>query len=50
VKSHRFAPAIVERLLATHWWDLPRERIVPLIPLLQGADIEAFLAAIEAPA
>jgi acetyltransferase-like isoleucine patch superfamily enzyme len=50
VKSHRFAPAIIERLLATHWWDLPRERIVPLIPLLQGADIEAFLAAIEAPA
>ncbi|MCA3585641.1 MAG: CatB-related O-acetyltransferase [Methylocystis sp.] len=48
LKGHRFPPVIVDRLLATRWWDLPRERIAPLIPLLQGADIEAFLAALEA--
>ena len=50
LKGHRFAPAIIGRLLATRWWDLPRERIAPLIPLLQGADIEAFLLALEAQA
>jgi acetyltransferase-like isoleucine patch superfamily enzyme len=43
----RFESAIVERLLATRWWDLPRERIAALIPLLQSADVEGFLRAIE---
>jgi acetyltransferase-like isoleucine patch superfamily enzyme len=43
----RFEQAIVARLLATAWWDLPRERIASLIPLLQGGDIDAFLKAIE---
>ncbi len=44
---HRFDAAIVERLLAARWWDLPRERIVPLIPLLQSADVAGLLAALE---
>ncbi len=44
----RFDDATVERLLAARWWDLPRERIVPLIPLLQSADIEGLLAAVAA--
>jgi virginiamycin A acetyltransferase len=44
----RFDESNITRLLATQWWDLPRARIVPLIPLLQGADVEAFLAALEA--
>lgn len=42
----RFDDATVERLLASAWWDLPRERIVGLLPLLQSADIEGFLAAV----
>jgi len=43
----RFEDETVARLLATRWWELPRERVAALIPLLQGADIEAFLAAVE---
>jgi acetyltransferase-like isoleucine patch superfamily enzyme len=43
----RFDPPTVMRLLATAWWDLPRERIATLIPLLQGADVETFLRAVE---
>jgi acetyltransferase-like isoleucine patch superfamily enzyme len=43
----RFEPAIVERLLASRWWDLPRETIAALIPLLQGSDVEAFLRTVE---
>jgi acetyltransferase-like isoleucine patch superfamily enzyme len=43
----RFDPRTVARLLATAWWDLPRERIAALIPLLQGADVETFLRAVE---
>ncbi|MGL4243377.1 MAG: CatB-related O-acetyltransferase, partial [Beijerinckiaceae bacterium] len=34
----RFEPAVVERLLAARWWDLPRDRIAGLIPLLQSGD------------
>lgn len=44
----RFEERIVERLLASRWWDLPRQRIAALVPLLQGADVEAFLRAVEA--
>jgi acetyltransferase-like isoleucine patch superfamily enzyme len=43
----RFDDATIERLLATRWWDLPRERIAALIPLLQGGDVEGFLVAME---
>jgi acetyltransferase-like isoleucine patch superfamily enzyme len=43
----RFDAPTVERLLASRWWDLPRERIAALIPLLQGADVEALLRAVE---
>ncbi len=43
----RFEADTVARLLATQWWDLPRQRIVALIPLLQGNDIKAFLRAVE---
>ncbi len=44
----RFDDAMVERLLASRWWDMPRERVVALLPLLQSADIEGFLAAVAA--
>jgi acetyltransferase-like isoleucine patch superfamily enzyme len=43
----RFDAGTVERLLASKWWDLPRERVAGLIPLLQGADVEGFLRAVE---
>lgn len=46
----RFDEATVARLLASRWWDLPRERVAALIPLLQGADVEGFLRAVEAQA
>jgi acetyltransferase-like isoleucine patch superfamily enzyme len=44
----RFEAATVARLLASRWWDLPRERVAGLIPLLQAADMEGFLRAVEA--
>ncbi len=47
VIRERFDARTVERLLASRWWDLPRERIAALIPLLQGADVEALLRAVE---
>jgi acetyltransferase-like isoleucine patch superfamily enzyme len=43
----RFDPPIITRLLATRWWDLSREQIANLIPLLQSDDIGAFLKALE---
>jgi acetyltransferase-like isoleucine patch superfamily enzyme len=43
----RFDESTVARLLESRWWELPRERIAALIPLLQSADAEAFLRAVE---
>jgi acetyltransferase-like isoleucine patch superfamily enzyme len=43
----RFDEATAARLVASRWWDLPRERIAGLIPLLQGADVAGFLRAVE---
>jgi acetyltransferase-like isoleucine patch superfamily enzyme len=45
---HRFDAATRGRLLASRWWDLPREKVAALIPLLQGADVEALLSALDA--
>lgn len=39
----RFPETVVAALLETHWWTLPREQIVPLLPLLNSAKVEAFL-------
>ncbi len=44
---HRFAPEIVERLLAVAWWTWPADRIAAATPLLLNTDIEGFLAAAE---
>jgi len=44
----RFDEPTIERLAAARWWDLPRERVARLIPLLQSSDIEALLAALGA--
>ncbi len=43
----RFDDRTIERLLASRWWDLPRDRIAGLVPLLQGKDVEGFLRAVE---
>jgi acetyltransferase-like isoleucine patch superfamily enzyme len=47
VIRHRFDETTIACLNASQWWDLPRERIVELIPLLQSADIIGFLTAVE---
>lgn len=44
----RFTPMQVARLLETAWWNLPRETIAMLIPLLQSADIDALLERLDA--
>ncbi len=46
VVRSRYAPEVVERLLAARWWDKPLERLRPLGPLLVGEDVEALLAAL----
>jgi len=43
----RFPDAIVNRLLASHWWELSREQLAAHLHLLCDTDIEAFLAAVE---
>ena len=42
----RFPDEVVARLMAAAWWDLPREEVVPLIPLLQSNRVEELLAAL----
>jgi chloramphenicol O-acetyltransferase type B len=49
VGRFRFDAAIIDRLLASHWWDLPENRIKELAPLLLSNQIEKFLAAVETP-
>lgn len=44
----RFADAQIEALLKTQWWELSRGEILPLIPLLQQGDVEAFVTAFHA--
>ncbi|WP_293858487.1 CatB-related O-acetyltransferase [uncultured Alsobacter sp.] len=43
----RFAAETAAALVETAWWELDREAVARLVPLLQGADIEAALAAIR---
>jgi acetyltransferase-like isoleucine patch superfamily enzyme len=42
---HRFEPAVVQRLLASAWWDLDEDHLRALGPLTQ--DVEAFLNQLE---
>jgi acetyltransferase-like isoleucine patch superfamily enzyme len=44
---HRFAPEIVERLLAVAWWSWPPERVDAAVPRLLNGDVEGFLKAAE---
>jgi acetyltransferase-like isoleucine patch superfamily enzyme len=39
----RFDPRSVEGLLASQWWDWPKERIARAMPLLLSGDIAGFL-------
>ena len=43
----RFAPEIIDKLLAIRWWDWPEERIRAAAGMLQSPDIEAFIKAVE---
>ncbi|WP_320109560.1 CatB-related O-acetyltransferase [Bosea sp. NBC_00550] len=43
----RFDEATVAALLETRWWALPREELVPLLPLLMSERTEAFVAALR---
>ena len=44
----RAAAGLASALLAGAWWDLPREELAPLIPLLQSNRIPELLAALAA--
>lgn len=44
----RFPEEVVSALLEAAWWDLPRDEVVPLIPLLQSNRIPELLATIAA--
>lgn len=44
----RFAEEVVAALLAGAWWNLPRDELVPLIPLLQSDRIPDLLTALAA--
>lgn len=43
----RLPEAQIERLLETRWWDLPPERIAPLLPMLMSDRVDAFVAALS---
>ena len=47
VLKFRFAEDIIARLLESMWWDLPRERLVSLMPLLLSNRAGEFLRAVE---
>jgi carbonic anhydrase/acetyltransferase-like protein (isoleucine patch superfamily) len=44
----RFEPDLIAALVETAWWELPREQVASLIPMLQAGDIPAFIAARKA--
>jgi hypothetical protein len=48
VVRYRFPPDVVDRLLASRWWDLSDEALECLLPRFSVPDIEAFLMAVEA--
>lgn len=41
----RFDQAAISRLEALRWWDLPRERLKELLPLVKNGDADGLLAA-----
>jgi acetyltransferase-like isoleucine patch superfamily enzyme len=47
VIRHRFGPETVEALLEAAWWDLEREEVERLIPLLQSEGVDGLIAAVK---
>ena len=43
----RFAPAVVDRLLALAWWDWPIEKITRHLATIVTGDVDALLACAE---
>ena len=43
----RFSESQIARLLASHWWELDREAVVDLLPLLCSTAIDAFCDTVE---
>ena len=44
---YRFADEIIQALVETAWWDLPRDTVATLIPLLQSERLDDFIRAIR---
>jgi acetyltransferase-like isoleucine patch superfamily enzyme len=47
VIRYRFDEATIAALLEARWWDLPREKVATLIPLLQSDRIRELVAAVK---
>ena len=47
VIRYRFDEATIAALLDAGWWELPREKIATLIPLLQSDRIRELVAAVK---
>ena len=45
--KERFAPAVVDRLLALAWWDWPIEKITRHLTSIVAGDVDALLACAE---
>jgi hypothetical protein len=48
VLKQRFPDEVVAALVASAWWDRPRDEIARLIPHLLSGDAQALLAALGA--
>lgn len=44
----RFEPDLIARLEAIAWWRWPRERVVRALPFMLDAEVERFVAMVEA--
>ena len=47
VCKYRFEPKIIEKLLATKWWNWEDEKVKEFAPMLMSSRMEAFLNAVE---
>ena len=47
VIRYRFDEETIAALLDAHWWDLPRDKIATLIPLLQSDRVRELVAAVK---
>jgi len=44
----RFTDDIIQALIESAWWDLPRETVAALIPLLQSDRLDDFIHSVRA--